>query len=39
MVTICLMIRQEKDEITKKDKIGTIVTELMGVFRGKIMKF
>ena len=26
MVTICLMIRQEKDKITKKDKIGKIVT-------------
>ena len=26
MVTICLMIRQEKDKITKKDKIRKIVT-------------
>ena len=26
MVNICLMIRQEKDKITKKDEIGKIVT-------------
>ena len=29
MVNICLMIRQEKDKIQRKDKIGIIVTRHM----------